>query len=198
MGPWGVTSPAWAALVKPLRLQQMALKANRIFLGECLETQEDLDEFGLPVTYVTFAVQQSFKGKIGSTVTIKQYGTSPREDFSSVLLGAGPHIVSSHKGIQLPSFRQGEQVILFLYPDSEWGFTSPVGMGQGKFVVTEDEWGEKKVSNGWLSLQPASGSSTSGLKSTLLPQASLAVAIEGVDLETFLKTLTTLPTIMER
>jgi hypothetical protein len=38
----------------------------------------------------------------------------------------------------LPAHRVGEEVLLFLYPESQYGFTSPVGAGQRKFVVGDD------------------------------------------------------------
>ena len=46
-----------------------------------------------------------------------------------------------------PVFRAGDEVILFLYEKSSLGFTSPVGLGQGKFSIRFSPAGEKLVVN---------------------------------------------------
>ena len=47
----------------------------------------------------------------------------------------------------VPSFRPGEEVIVFLYPESSAGLTSPVGLGQGKFTVRRDKHGARFAFN---------------------------------------------------
>ena len=47
-----------------------------------------------------------------------------------------------------PAYKLGEEVVLFLYGKSNYGFTSPVGLGQGKFMVKDSSAGEKMVING--------------------------------------------------
>jgi len=47
-----------------------------------------------------------------------------------------------------PTFTRGDEVILFLYGTSDVGFTSPVGLAQGKFSVFASSTGEKVVVNG--------------------------------------------------
>ncbi len=79
------------------------------------------------VAYVTFEVDRAVKGDPGSTVTVK--------------LLAGQSIVG------LPRFQEGEEVVLFLYGESELGLTSPVGFGQGKFSVIEDKLNRKIAVN---------------------------------------------------
>jgi len=49
---------------------------------------------------------------------------------------------------ELPVYHVGEEVVLFLYPESEYRFTSPVGGGQGKFNLRPDpQTGERVVTN---------------------------------------------------
>jgi hypothetical protein len=48
---------------------------------------------------------------------------------------------------QVPIYNIGDEVVLFLYGESRLGFTSPVGLGQGKFSVRYFPNGEKKVVN---------------------------------------------------
>ena len=38
----------------------------------------------------------------------------------------------------MPKYNVGEEIVLFLYPESKLGLTSPVGQGQGKFIVRND------------------------------------------------------------
>ena len=180
-----------ASMVLPLTLEKMAVVADRVFEGECVSIEEDLDENGLPVTYITFAVNRSFKGDLGNTVTMKHFGVRPREDLGVPLLGEGVFVVSGIKGLLRPRFQIGENVILFLYPDSEWGFTSPVGLGQGKFVVKPHEEGGTTVTNGFMGLiSPRSAS-----KSSLMPAQSLAIETRDVNYEDFIEVLKTLPTM---
>jgi hypothetical protein len=74
------------------------------------------------VTYVTFAVSQSLKGEVLQKLTIKQLGG--RSGGGKILRIPG-----------LPLYREGEEVVLFLHGTSGGGFTSPVGLGQGKYAV---------------------------------------------------------------
>ena len=46
-----------------------------------------------------------------------------------------------------PRYVEGEEVVLFLYGDSRAGFTSPVGLGQGKFSVVRDKHGQRLALN---------------------------------------------------
>ena len=50
----------------------------------------------------------------------------------------------SHRVAGMPTYVPGEDVILFLYKESEYGLTSPVGMSQGKFNFVGD--GESSAS----------------------------------------------------
>ncbi|OGP14024.1 MAG: hypothetical protein A3I75_00985 [Deltaproteobacteria bacterium RIFCSPLOWO2_02_FULL_50_16] len=161
-----------ASMVLPLTLHQMAVVANRVFEGECLGLQEDLDENGLAVTYVTFSVYRVFKGSVGKSVTIKQFGVKPREEGEAFFgMGPGSYIIPATKGFSRPSFQKGEKVILFLYGDSDWGFTSPVGLGQGKFIVSEGTEGQRTISS------------------------ALSIQAQGIYYENFIETLRRLPTI---
>ena len=47
----------------------------------------------------------------------------------------------------VPTFHVGEEVVLFLYGESELGLSSPVGLGQGKFEVVETKEGGKLALN---------------------------------------------------
>ncbi len=117
-----VAPSASATTVRLLSIQEVAGAANRIVVATIASVEEGADENGAPSSYVTLQVSQSLKGSTPARFTIKQFGsgtTSP----------AGMRIPA------MPTYRPGEEVVLFLHPDSAAGFTSPVGLGQGKYSV---------------------------------------------------------------
>ena len=118
----GVVPTLEATMVRPLSLQEMADRAERIFLGQVREVREGEDEHGVPITFVTFTVSRSLKGQVPQQLTIKQLGG--RSGGGKILRIPG-----------LPSYQEGEEVVLFLHGTSSGGFTSPVGLGQGKYAV---------------------------------------------------------------
>ncbi|MDX9755237.1 MAG: hypothetical protein RBU29_14825 [bacterium] len=129
------TPPGWAVQLKPLSLPQLSQGAGIIFEGECVAIRTGQDaESGFIATWYTFNVLECLKGKTGETVTIKQYGGSDGK-------------ITVHAPIT--SYQVGERVILFLYAQSKIGFTSCVGISQGKFAVREFEDREGRfVTNG--------------------------------------------------
>ena len=131
------TSLAHASRVRPVNLEQMTQRADRVFAGRCVDVRTLKDpELGQVVTQVTFAVQRRAKGDLGGTVTIKLLGELDMDD-----RGARPPA-------GLPGFRKGEEVVLFLYGDSRHGLTAPVGLGQGKFTIVKDPKGRPIALNG--------------------------------------------------
>jgi hypothetical protein len=127
-------SPVEATRVRPVNLEEMTQRADRIFSGQCVDVRVVEDaELGSQVTEVTFEVDQAVKGPVGDTVTIKLHG--------------GPAGGSGDDVVGQPRFEPGEEVILFLYGESSSGFTAPVGLGQGKFTVVEDKQGRRLALN---------------------------------------------------
>ncbi len=90
-----------------------------IFSGEVIgiETGTLDAEMNLFVTHYNFVVHERLYGVEDDTVTIKQYG------------GEAGGKSFYPKGV--PRFREGENVLVFFYPPSKIGMTSPVGMDQG-------------------------------------------------------------------
>jgi hypothetical protein len=128
--------PAPASQVRPINLEEMTQRADRIFSGRCIGVRAEVDPgLGQVVTYVTFMAQRTVKGSAQGKVTIRLLGDQIEDD--------GPG-----RGIEgVPRFRAGEEVVLFLYGDSGRGLTSPVGLGQGKFVVFKDKHGKRRALN---------------------------------------------------
>ena len=131
-----------ASQIRSLNLAEMTERAERIFSGRCVDVRVELDpELGVNVTHVTFAPERGAKGDVRGSVTIKMLG-----DPDSV---AG-----------LPVFHEGEEVVLFLYGESAHGLTSPVGFGQGKFVVQRDKQGQRLAVNAFANENLFRGLST--------------------------------------
>jgi len=114
----------YATTVRPLGLEEMVALADRIFVGEVTEVKEGKDEHGTFVTYVTFSASHASKGEVPPKLTIKQLGRRTPDESGRIFRIPG-----------LPTYHVGEEVVLFLHGTSQRGFTSPVGLGQGKFKV---------------------------------------------------------------
>jgi len=146
-------APALASQVRPLNLEEMTARADRILSARCtgvkLRRDRDLDQ---TVTEVTFTAHRAVKGGARGAFTIRLFGdgdaASPRE--------------GSNRAASL--FRPGEEVVLFLYPDSSAGLTSPVGLGQGKFLVARSAKGDEVASNGFADGRLFRGLSREALK----------------------------------
>jgi hypothetical protein len=111
-------------LIEALELPKMAESAGRVVHGTVTAVDSGRDERGLPATWVTIRVAETFKGAHSSEFTFKQFGVlEPLED------GTATRIVD------LPGYRSGDELVLFLYGESTLGFTSPVGLSQGMFRV---------------------------------------------------------------
>ena len=135
-----------ATMVVPMNLSQMTRDAEKIFRGVCTSIETELDENNMPATYIRFQVLEGIKGlESGETVLIKQAGSSK----DPVKLLDGEKVILPMKSLSLSSrsYEEGKEYLLFYYPESEWGFTSPVGAGQGLFEVETDSRGMKSVIN---------------------------------------------------
>ena len=132
--------PAEATKVKPVNLEQLVEKADRIFVGTCTVVEEiKVPGTQLPATRYTFLVSESLKGELDERVVIRQFGV--RDSGGEGRRSVGPRILG------MPIYEEGEEVILFLVGDSKVGMTSPVGFSQGAFRVINRE-GVRSVENG--------------------------------------------------
>lgn len=108
---------------RSVNLAEMTSHAGRVVHGRVVEVREGVhpqnEQIG--VTFVKVQVVEMLKGGAAREVTFMQYGSSTKQFIA-------------HQ----PKYSVGEEVVLFLYAESKLGFTSPVGQGQGKFVVRQD------------------------------------------------------------
>ena len=117
-----IAMPASAMSVLPLYLDEIVDDAAIAFQGKSIENHSERDkQTGSIVTYSTFEVQDVLKGEVGAKHTIKQIG--------------GKLEGETHQTSGVPTFTVGESYVLFLYGVSAAGFSSPVGLDQGKFNI---------------------------------------------------------------
>lgn len=125
-----------ATSVLPVSLQRMATKAEIIFHGTAIGNEVRLDPAsGRVATYTTFKVSEVIKGGPGATHTIKQIGGQlPGSQVRQIIHG-------------VPEFSVGRDYVVFLPKASSLGFSSPIGLSQGKFNIRKLK-GQSLVSNG--------------------------------------------------
>jgi hypothetical protein len=115
-----LTASVDASQVRPVNLEEMTQRAGLIFSGRCTDVRVEKDvTLGVDVYVAEFRVDRRVKGHAGKTLTVR----SPLE------------------------WAKGEDVVLFLYGESSYGLSSPVGLGQGKFSVVTDKSGHKTAVN---------------------------------------------------
>ena len=129
-------SPARATSVVPLYLDELIDTAAVAFDGKVLANRVERDPAtNLVVTYTTFEVREMLKGAVGATHTIKQVGGTL----------AAENVRYHVEGI--PAFTVGESYVVFLAGVSDRGFSSPMGLSQGRFGIQAGGAG-LRVSNG--------------------------------------------------
>ena len=121
--------------VRLVNLSEMVRLADRVFLGKCLSVEEQSEpSLSLPVVEYVFEVRHGIKGvQTGEKVVFRQ-------------VQSGQTGAAGIPGV--PSYRMGQEILLFLHPDSRLGLTSPVGLAQGVFRLETAREGEIGVLNG--------------------------------------------------
>jgi hypothetical protein len=145
---------AEAAMVMPFTVEQMAQRAEKIFVGTCTKVEHTVNAQGMPVIEVSFSVSEALKGEVGDTVTFRQIDPTPRQQ-TDLVSGQGSHLRvrslwSAAALAGVPTYAPGEEMMLFLAKEGQLGLTAPMGLWQGKMAVTTTATGEKRVINGAL------------------------------------------------
>jgi hypothetical protein len=119
---WGEPGPraAAASTVKHFDLVQLTDNAAGVFVGTCQKVGSRI-EGGRIYTQVEFAVDETLKGEIGSTLELELLG--------GVYEGLRLEVAG------MPAFAIGEDVVLFLSEKDNKGRAWPVGLAQGKFRI---------------------------------------------------------------
>jgi hypothetical protein len=164
--------PAAATSVLPVGLDQMVETAAVAFEGTCTGNRTERDPATkLVATYTTFAVHDVLKGQAGATYEIKQIG------------GAIPGGLT-YRVDGVPRFEPGQDYIVFLPGVSAAGFSSPVGLEQGRFVVTPAANG-REVANGRDFRDLTAGIPSAELPPSLQQQAKRAGSMRRLDIDEF-------------
>lgn len=118
-----LTPATEASQVLPVNLEEMTRHAASIFSGRVIETHTTVDPaLGRKLTITVFEVEQSVKGQLGATFTLRTLD-----------------------GVS--DFHLDDEVVLFLYGESKLGLSSPVGLGQGRFSIVRDKGGRRVAIN---------------------------------------------------
>ena len=125
--------PANAATVEAMTLEEMAQRADFIFVGRAVDSRADWNVQRTRIyTYTTFQVERFIKGGTGGgsgekQVTLRLWGGE---------LGPMRSIVPG-----TPQFAPGEEVLLFCV-GSGARIPTLLGLALGKFTLTRDDAGE--------------------------------------------------------
>jgi hypothetical protein len=116
----------------------MATTAEIIFHGTAINNEVKPDQAsGRVATYTTFKVNEVIKGDPGAAHTIKQIGGQlPGSNVRQLIHG-------------VPQFAVGQEYVIFLPKASSLGFSSPIGLSQGKFDIRKLN-GESLIRNNRL------------------------------------------------
>lgn len=132
-----------ATQVLPVNIAQLAERSDVAFVGTCKGSAASIQ--GLPdgkgkmlVTAYDFSISQCIKNCEGiGEFKFTQLGASGGE---ARRLGI-PSVIG------VPIYQVGSDYVMFLTKESELGLRSPVGLGQGKFMVVTGEGGKRQVVN---------------------------------------------------
>lgn len=169
-----VAWPASAATVLPVSLDHLVDNSAVIFEGTCVGNRTERDAgTGLVVTYTLFSVRDVIKGNAATVHEIKQLG------------GSVPGSGMAYRVDGVPTFAVGESYVVFLAGVSSAGFSSPIGLSQGRFAISHEAAG-KTVANG-RDLREM----TAGVPEALVPSsmrkalAAPAARVDRLDLDEF-------------
>jgi hypothetical protein len=164
------SSPAEVRAGTAIRLDTQALvdHAEWVVEGRVTRVSVSRDAHGRPQTEVALAISTSFLGEAGGTQIFRIPGGVLADGSGMVLPG-------------LPSFRAGEDVLLFLTRESRAGLRMPVGLAQGKLRVATNQRGERVLVRDSSDLElvdPSSGRSRTADAHEEFAYADLRARIE--------------------
>lgn len=120
-----LAAPAAASVVLRMDLPDLSQRADLIVQARCVSVAVERGARGLPVTRVRLAVDRSWRGAEAGQVLEFTLPGGSLDGRRLVLPG-------------LPRFAAGEELVLFLSRPSRDGHRLPVGLGQGRFLVSRD------------------------------------------------------------
>jgi len=127
-----VNSPLAAEFaVRPVNLTYLSRRADIIVQGQVLKVRHvPLPNYpNVTTVEVTMSVDRGLRGVKGSRYTFREVHVGFR----------------SSEGKR--SYRVGQRLFLFLPSPSQYGLSSPIGMGQGRFLIASDPTGISRLVN---------------------------------------------------
>jgi hypothetical protein len=178
------TMTAEAVMVLPVNVEELASRAEKIFVGTCTNVENKVNASGIPVLEVTYSVQEGIKGEVGATVTFQQLDSTRGEPASRASSAPSPYRVNSiwkaaATSVRLPTYIKGEKTLLFLARPGQMGVTAPIGLFQGKLPISTSTAGEQVITN-------------TALKKTALKDSTLPEPGKTAQYERFLTALRTI------
>ncbi len=158
-----------ATVVQRLDLAGLVAGADVLVEGVCRSAEPVLDRHGLPATRVVVRVARAWRGaKAGEDLAFLVPGGEVG-DRGLVIAG-------------MPRFAKDEESILFLTAETHRGIRMPVGLGQGKLLVTRDPaTGVKGLLRSTADLElvdPRTGARTRGAASETFVHGDFVAALE--------------------
>lgn len=175
-----VFHPAPAQRTIRMNIERMVSDAAMIVHGTVAKVESAVDpQTNLLATIVTIDVLENIYGADQTSVTLKMVG--------------GRTLRRTLRFADMPAFTVGEEVFSLFYRPSKYGFTSPVGMGQGKFTVrTDASTGKKLVRNAVNNARLFSGMKTNAAPAAASLAKTAAGGIEAAELSNTLRSLVTI------
>ncbi|MEZ6186516.1 MAG: hypothetical protein R3F62_16095 [Planctomycetota bacterium] len=103
----------------------MAERAELVVHGVVSVTKAEKSDDGAIVTQIEVDVVEALKGTPGETFTFTVYG--------GILGNRGSAIAGA------PTFKRGEELVVFLTAENSKGLRTAIGLAQGKFSVREEK-----------------------------------------------------------
>ncbi len=123
------TLPLRATSLNMMNLSDLVVHSTRIFSGICQAVSSGLDENNMPYTSYSFQVTDSIYGIANQeVVVVKQFGLA-----EPIQLENGVTNVTRIEG--MPRYVPGQEYLLLLNKESSLGFSAPIGLVQGAFLV---------------------------------------------------------------
>ena len=128
------TSTAYATTVLKMSLKDLARKSDAVVMARVEDQVARYDADKEIYTYITLKVLDPVKGShMDDLITIRQLG------------GIVGNIASVVPG--MPTFQKGDEVVVFLTQRDKAGYPGIMGLQQGKYTISQDQNGAKRVRN---------------------------------------------------
>jgi hypothetical protein len=164
---WMTTVPNGAeaqrgAIVRSRNLAELTAQAQTIVVVRVAFARvEPHPEFkNLQTVVVNVTVSDTLKGTPVQTLTFRQFIWDPRDIDDKA------------------AYVRGEELLLFLNAENQYGLTSPAGLNQGRFVIKRDASGKAYAVNGHGNQDLFAGMAESGIAGRMSARSRVLVSTQ--------------------